>query len=311
MTISELRYLVALANRAHFGRAAEDCHVSQPTLSNQIRKLEEYLGVTLIERNAKLFSLTAMGQEVVEKARKILGQVDALLAATRKSHEPLTGPLNLGVIPSLAPYLLPRLLPLIKNNYGQLQLVVHEDLTAHLLERLRGYQIDAALLALPLDGGNFEELPLFDEPFYFACHTRHPLAALESVSEADLRDEPLLLLADGHCLRGQALAACGRATADDGIDDFRAASLETICQLVAAGFGCTLLPALAARPPVGPEAPFVVRPLKSRNASRRIGLVWRRDYPKAQEMSLLAKLVRDNPPAGTRSVATGEGHARL
>jgi LysR family hydrogen peroxide-inducible transcriptional activator len=311
MTISELRYLVALANRAHFGRAAEDCHVSQPTLSNQIRKLEEYLGVTLIERNAKSFSLTAMGQEVVEKARKILGQVDALLASTRKSHEPLTGPLNLGVIPSLAPYLLPRLLPLIKNNYGRLQLVVHEDLTAHLLERLRGYQIDAALLALPLDGGNFEELALFDEPFYFACHTRHPLAALESVSEADLRDEPLLLLADGHCLRGQALAACGRATADERIDDFRAASLETICQLVAAGFGCTLLPALAAQPPPGPKAPFVVRPLKSRNASRRIGLVWRRDYPKAQEMNLLAKLVQDNPPAGTRTVATSEAHARF
>jgi LysR family hydrogen peroxide-inducible transcriptional activator len=306
MTISELRYLVALANRAHFGRAAEDCHVSQPTLSNQIRKLEEYLGVTLIERNAKLFSLTAMGQEVVDKARKILGQVDALLASTRKSHEPLTGPLNLGVIPSLAPYFLPRLLPLIKNNYGRLQLVVHEDLTAHLLERLRGYQIDAALLALPLDGGNFEQLPLFDEPFYFACHTRHPLAALECVSEADLRDEPLLLLADGHCLRGQALAACGRTTADERIDDFRAASLETICQLVAAGFGCTLLPALAARPPLGPEPPFVVRPLKSRNASRRIGLVWRHDYPKAQEMKLLAQLVRDNPPAGTRTVATKE-----
>jgi len=306
MTISELRYLVALANRAHFGRAAEDCHVSQPTLSNQIRKLEEYLDVTLIERNAKSFSLTAMGQEVVDRARKILGQVDALLASTRKSHEPLTGPLNLGVIPSLAPYLLPRLLPLIKNHYGRLQLVVHEDLTAHLLERLRGYQIDAALLALPLDDGNFEELPIFDEPFYFACHTQHPLAALEFVSEADLRDETLLLLADGHCLRGQALAACGRTAADERIDDFRAASLETICQLVAAGFGCTLLPALAARLPLGLEPSFVIRPLQSRNASRRIGLVWRRDYPKALELALLGKLVRDNPPDGTRPVVTSE-----
>jgi LysR family hydrogen peroxide-inducible transcriptional activator len=243
---------------------------------------------------------------VVDRARKILGQVDALLASTRKSHEPLTGPLNLGVIPSLAPYLLPRLLPLIKNHYGRLQLVVHEDLTAHLLERLRGYQIDAALLALPLDDGNFEELPIFDEPFYFACHTQHPLAALEFVSEADLRDETLLLLADGHCLRGQALAACGRTAADERIDDFRAASLETICQLVAAGFGCTLLPALAARLPLGLEPSFVIRPLQSRNASRRIGLVWRRDYPKALELALLGKLVRDNPPDGTRPVVTSE-----
>jgi len=306
MTISELRYLVALANRAHFGRAAEDCHVSQPTLSNQIRKLEEYLGVTLIERNARLFSLTSMGQEVVEKARKILGQVDALLASTRKSHEPLTGPLNLGVIPSLAPYLLPRLLPLIKKHYGRLQLVVHEDLTEHLLERLRGYRIDAALLALPLDGGGFDEIALFDEPFWFACPAQHPLGRLKSVSEADLRGEPLLLLADGHCLRGQALAACGRAAADDErIDDFRAASLETICQLVAAGFGCTLLPALAARLQ-DPEPSFVVRPLRSRNASRRIGLVWRRGDPKAGELTLLASLVRDNPPSGTRTALTND-----
>ena len=181
MTLTELRYLVALANRGHFGRAAEDCHVSQPTLSTQIRKLEEYLGVGLIERNAKAFSLTSVGQDVVDKARKILVQVDTLLASTRKSHEPLTGPLNLGVIPSLAPYLLPRLLPLIKNHYPRLQLVVHEDLTEHLSERLRGYQIDAALLALPLDGGDFEDIPLFDEPFWFACPAKHPLAALKAV----------------------------------------------------------------------------------------------------------------------------------
>jgi LysR family transcriptional regulator, hydrogen peroxide-inducible genes activator len=311
VTITELRYLVALANRAHFGRAAEDCHVSQPTLSNQIRKLEEYLGVTLIERNAKSFSLTSMGQEVVEKARKILGQVEALLASTRKSHEPLAGPLNLGVIPSLAPYLLPRLLPLIKNHYGRLQLVVHEDLTEHLLERLRGYRIDAALLALPLDGGNFEEIPLFDEPFWLACPPHHPLARLESVSESDLCGEPLLLLADGHCLRGQALAACGRdASGDESIDDFRAASLETICQLVAAGFGCTLLPALAARPPQDPEASFVIRPLRSRSASRRIGLVWRRGDSKAHEYMLLASLIRDNPPSGTRTILMNDNALR-
>jgi LysR family hydrogen peroxide-inducible transcriptional activator len=304
MTISELRYLVALANRAHFGRAAEDCHVSQPTLSTQIRKLEVYLGVTLIERNAKSFSLTAMGQEVVEKARKIVTQVDALLASTRTPQGPLTGPLNLGVIPTLAPYLLPRLLPLVKSHYKQLHLVVHEDLTGHLLERLRGYQIDAALLALPLDGGDFDEMPLFEEPFWFACPPRHPLAALKAVTEDDLQGEPMLLLADGHCLRGQALAACGRTDGEEAIDDFRAASLETICQLVAAGFGCTLLPALAARPPQGVEPSFVIRPLHSINASRRIGLVWRRGYSKARDLMLLGELVRDNPPSGTRTAST-------
>src|SRR3984885_14672623 len=236
MRLRELRYLVALANRAHFGRAADDCHVSQPTLSTQIRKLEEYLGLTLIERNAKSFAFTGIGQEVVEKARRIVAEVDALLSSTRTPQGPLTGTLNLGVIPTLAPYFLPRLLPLVKSRYKQLQLVVHEDLTGHLLERLRGYQIDAALLALPLDGEDFEELPLFDEPFWFACPPRHPLAQLKAVTEADLRDERILLLADGHCLRGQALAACGQAAKQEGMDDFRAASLETICQLVAAGF---------------------------------------------------------------------------
>jgi LysR family transcriptional regulator, hydrogen peroxide-inducible genes activator len=305
MTIRELRYLVALANRAHFGRAAEECHVSQPTLSTQIRKLEQYLGVTLIERNAKSFALTPIGQEVVEKARGIVAQVDQLLATTRTGHGPLCGPLNLGVIPTLAPYLLPKLLPLVKSRFQALQLVVHEDLTGHLLERLQGYQIDAALLALPLDGDEFEELALFDEPFWFACPPRHPLAQLKAVTEADLCGESMLLLADGHCLRGQALAACGQAAADEqGIDDFRAASLETICQLVSAGFGCTLLPALAARAPQGPEPSFVIRPLHSANAKRRIGLVWRRGYPKAQELALLGELMRNNPPSGTLPVTT-------
>src|ERR1700730_1114871 len=219
MTLRELRYLVALANRAHFGRAADDCHVSQPTLSTQIRKLEEYLGLTLIERNAKSFAFTAIGRDVVEKARRIVREVDALLSSTRTPQGPLTGSLNLGAIPTLAPYFLPQLLPLVKSRYKQLQLVVHEDLTGHLLERLRGYQIDAALLALPLDGGeDFEELPLFDEPFCFACPPRHPLAQSKGVTEADMIGETMLLLADGHCLRGQALAACGRGPADGGGD---------------------------------------------------------------------------------------------
>jgi LysR family hydrogen peroxide-inducible transcriptional activator len=213
--------------------------------------------------------------------------------------------LNLGVFPTLGPYFLPRFIPLVKAQYQQLHLVVHEDLTHHLLERLRNHQIDAALLALPVDSDDLDAAPLFDEPFWFACPPNHPLAKQKSVSEADLRDEQMLLLADGHCLRGQALAACGRSNSgEDQFDDFRAASLETICHLVAAGFGCTLLPALAAQPPQGPEPSFVVRPLKSPKASRRVGLVWRKGYPKAAELELLAALIRDNPPEGTRTVLT-------
>jgi LysR family hydrogen peroxide-inducible transcriptional activator len=303
LTLRELRYLVALADRAHFGRAAEDCHVSQPTMSTQIRKLEEYLGATLIERNTKSISLTPLGQEVVQQARQIVSRVDALLVSARAPREPLAGPLHLGLIPTLAPYFLPWFIPQVKFRYPRLQLMVHEDQTHHLLECLRSHQVDAALLALPLDGEDLEKLPLFDEPFWFACPLQHSLARCKAVTESDLRDEPLLLLADGHCLRGQALAACGQQGADDdGLDDFRAASLETICQLVAAGFGCTLLPALATRLLSGTEPRFAILPMRVAGASRRIGLVWRRGYPKAEELSLLAGLVRDQPPEGTRTV---------
>ena len=308
MTLRELRYLVALADREHFGRAAEECCVSQPTLSTQIKKLEGYLGATLIERNARSFSLTPIGQDIVAKARRIVRQVDDLQSTARTALGPLVGPLRLGVIPTLAPYFLPWLVPLAKGHYQRLQLVVHEDLTQHLVERLRNYEIDAALLALPLDGEDFEELALFDEPFWLACPPGHALAELTTVTQADLRGIPLLLLADGHCVRGQALAACGRfgdnEDVDEVIDDFRAVSLETICQLVAAGFGCTLLPALAALPAQRPEPSFVIRPLQSPDDSRRVGLVWRRGYPKAQELALLGSLIIDNPPVGTRSVST-------
>jgi len=310
MTLRELRYLVALADREHFGRAAEDCCVSQPTLSTQIKKLEGYLGAILIERNARSFSLTPIGQDIVAKARRIVRQVDDLHSTARTALGPLVGPLSLGVIPTLAPYFLPWLVPLVKGHYQRLQLVVHEDLTQHLVQRLRNYEIDAALLALPLDGEDFEELPLFDEPFWLACPPGHFLAELKTIAPADLRGIPLLLLADGHCLRGQALAACGRLgdndDVDEGIDDFRAVSLETICQLVAAGFGCTLLPALAALQQQRPQPSFVIRPLQSPNDSRRVGLVWRRGYPKAQELALLGGLIIDNPPTGTRPVLKRE-----
>jgi LysR family hydrogen peroxide-inducible transcriptional activator len=304
MTLRDLHYLIALANRQHFGRAADECHVSQPTLSTQIRKLEEYLGCTLIERNSRFFSLTPMGEDVVEKARHIFTWVDALLSSTRVPRGPLVGPLKFGVFPTLAPYFLPRFIPLVKNSYPHLQLVVHEDLTHHLVERLRSFRIDAALLTLPVDDKDFETAPIFDEPFWFACPPQHRLASSNFITESDLHDEPLLLLAGGHCLRGQALSACGRGAAgeEEGNDDFRAASLETICQLVAAGFGCTLLPALAARSPRGPESLFVTRPLQSANASRRVGLVWRKGYPKARDLRLLADLVRANPPSGTTAV---------
>ncbi|HKU93708.1 MAG TPA: LysR substrate-binding domain-containing protein [Vineibacter sp.] len=300
MTLRELRYLVALADHGHFGRAAEACHVSQPTLSTQLRKLEEYLGVTLFERTNKAFHITTLGEEIVAQARKAIAEADAIVDMAQQKKGPLRGPLAVGIIPSLSPYLLPWLLPALKRTYPHLRLVVHEDLTDHLLERLKAHKLDAALLALAMCDADLETAPLFDEPFFFAAPKGHPLAKSGSVKEADLKAQRLLLLTDGHCLRDQALAVCGLSeTAQEEEMDFRATSLETIRGMVAAGMGCTLLPALTIVDAAVHD--IEIRPLAG-GSSRRIGLVWRHSYPKVRELKLLGQVIRDSLPASVIAV---------
>lgn len=295
MTLRELRSLVALADHGHFGRAAAACHVSQPTLSMQVKKLEDDLGVTLFERNNKAFHVTPIGEEIVARARKVIAEADAIVETAREKKAPLSGPLNVGMIPTLSPYLLPWLLPALKRACPHLQLVVHEDLTDHLLERLKAHRLDAALLALPVGEADLEAAPLFDEPFFFAAPKGHPLAKSVTVGETELKKQRLLLLTDGHCLRDQALAVCGldKTTQREEVD-FRATSLETIRGMVAAGMGCTLLPALAVVD--GAVHDIEVRPLADRS-SRRIGLVWRRTYPKVRELELFGHVIRESLPA--------------
>lgn len=301
MTLRELRYLVALADHGHFGHAAEACHVSQPTLSTQLKKLEDSLGVILFERTNKSLRITPIGQKIVDQARRVLAEADAIVQLSRASAAPLAGPLTLGVLPTLGPYLLPWLVPLLKGAYPDLRLVLCEDLTDDLIDRLRAHRIDAAMLALPIDGPDLEIHPLFDEPFFFVCPYDHALAGKAAIDEADLHQQQLLLLTDGHCLRDQALSVCGHseATIRDYGADFRAASLETLRQMVAAGMGCTLLPALAVA--CAETSPFVVLPLAER-ASRRIGLIWRRAYPKGDDLRLLAALIRGGLPEAVRAV---------
>lgn len=301
MTLRELRYLVAIADHGHFGRAAAACHVSQPTLSTQLKKLETYLGAALVERGGKSAQLTPLGQQAVAHARAILREADQLIATTRACAEPLAGPLHIGIIPTLSPYLLPWLLPTLHARFNALQPIVHEDLTAHLLQRLRGHEIEAAIVALPLENEEFDSLPLFDEPFWLACPRTHRLAALRRVPMEVLREEHLLLLTDGHCLRGQALAVCGlqHAAPHAPHGDFRATSLETLSQLVASGLGCTLLPALATASAA--QAGIAIRPLAT-PASRRLGLVWRRQCPRRAEFELLARVIAAQPPPGTGRV---------
>jgi LysR family transcriptional regulator, hydrogen peroxide-inducible genes activator len=299
MTLRELRYLIAVADHRHFGRAAEACRVSQPTLSTQLKKLEDYLGVTLFERTNKALHVTPIGKEIVARARKVVAEADALVESARETDGPLCGPLHLGIIPTLSPYLLPWLLPALKRGYPRLRPIVHEDLTDHLLARLKIHKLDAALLALPIDDADLESVPLFDEPFFFAAPKGHPLVKSKTVRVTDLKTQRLLLLTDGHCLRDQALAICAPSEITEKDDtDFRATSLETIRGMVAAGMGCTLLPALAVAGAMSRD--IEVRPLAAR-ASRRIGLVLRRSYPKAGELELFGQFIRDNLPPSVKA----------
>ena len=298
MTLQDLRYVVALAEHGHFGRAAAACSVSQPTLSTQIKNLELQLGVTLFERTTKSVSVTAIGEEIAGRARQVLAEVEAIASVGAQISGPLAGGFSLGVIPTLGPYLLPWLVPALRKDYPELRLALREDLTAPLLERLGSHRLDAALVALPVPDERLETLPLFDEPFWLAEPKGRKAAGGKIVKEDDLRGRQLLLLTEGHCLRDQALAVCG--TAESSAEgDFRATSLETIIQMVATGLGSTLLPAMACSDDRARS--IAMRPLEA-GVGRRIGLVWRRSYPRHRDIHLLAKTLRDHLPQGVDPV---------
>ena len=304
MTLQDLRYLVALVDHGHFGRAAEACRVSQPTLSTQIKKLEEQLGMTLFERTNRSVRVTATGEEVVARARQILVDVEAIVGVGRRVSGPLVGAFSLGIIPTLGPYLLPWLVPALADDFPDLRLAVHEDLTAALLERLVSHRLDAALVALPVADDRLETLPVFDEPFWFAEPKGRGRTAPETgaVTEDDLRGRRLLLLTEGHCLRDQVLSLC-RMPDRDQEGSFRATSLETIRQMVATGMGSTLLPAMAVQE--FRNRGVTVRPLDG-GVGRRIGLVWRRSYPRVRDLHLLAQTVRRHLPRSVSGLPAGE-----
>ena len=222
MTLKELAYLVAVADHRHFGRAAQSCHVSQPTLSTQLKKLEQRLGVPLVERANKNVHLTAVGEQIVVRAREILANADSIVALAKMQSSELAGAFNLGLIPTLSPFVLPWIAPLLNKNFSKLNLIVHEDTTSELIVKLREHRLDALLLALPIDDQSFETQAIFDEPFWFACHKDHHLAANETVSQLNLKSEALLLLNEGHCLRDQALEVCGTSPENlNRMTDFR------------------------------------------------------------------------------------------
>ena len=215
MTLSELRYLVAVADLRHFGHAAERCHITQSTLSTQLRKLEEFLGITLFERTSRAVTVTPIGESIVIRARRIIEEVDQIADLARQDEGLLSNSLKIGIIPTLSPYVLPLFLNDLHRAHPQLQLVLREDLTANLIDALAAYDLDVLLLALPADLHGLQALPLFVEPFWVAFPAGDPLGEQGAIVERDLADRKLLLLAEGHCLREQALAVCGQRSGEN------------------------------------------------------------------------------------------------
>jgi LysR family hydrogen peroxide-inducible transcriptional activator len=272
MNLRDLQYLVAVADLRNFSQAAEKCFVSQPTLSNQIRKLEETLGVTLFERNNKRVMPTETGDEIIVLAKKILREVDAMHEVAQSAHDPLAGKFRLGAFPTLSTYIFPSLVPKITHTLPQLRLVLVEEKTQSLLDRLRRGELDAALLALPVADDQFAHQSLFDDPFFLAVPPQHALAKKKTVEHSDLDGSHLLLLEEGHCLRDQALEVCHLAGIREE-QDFRATSLETLRQMVKAGTGITFMPQIAIHEN---EQGICYIPFRKPAPHRTIGLVWRK-----------------------------------
>jgi len=311
-SIRQLEYLVALAGTRHFGRAAKACAVTQPALSLQIRELEELLGVKLFERGRRQVLVTPAGERVIERAREALRRIDDLLDEARAAQRPFTGRLSLGVIPTVAPYLLPRALPAVRAAYPGLELLLREDQTQRILARLREGDLELLLLALPVEGEDLEALPLFEEPFVLAVPASHRLARGHGpVSEAELAGEPVVLLEEGHCLRAQALALCDAVGARE-TGRVQATSLGTLVQMVANGLGITLLPATSVEVEARAGSGLALRAFAAPVPGRTIGLVWRRGTARGAEFRALGEIfTRCAPPfARWRGAAASASSSR-
>lgn len=295
MNLRDLKYLVALAEHRHFGRAAEACFVSQPTLSTQIKKLEDELDVTLVERNPRNVLLTDAGRDIAKRARDVLNEVEQIRSVARRTRDPESGTLRLGIFPTLGPYLLPHVVPSLRKRFPNLELLLVEEKTEVVLQRLHDGKLDAGVLALPIHDDTLHSEFLFEEPFVLAVPQGHPLAKQRSLAVRDLADCQLLLLDDGHCLRDQALEVCHLTGAAER-SGFRATSLETLRQMVAANVGITLLPTLAVKPPVAPSSDITLLRFHDDAPHRRIAMFWRRSSAMAEFLTEVAGVLADLPP---------------
>ncbi|GAB4166989.1 MAG: LysR substrate-binding domain-containing protein [Rhodocyclaceae bacterium] len=296
MTLQELRYIVALADTGHFGRAAQACFVTQSTLSTGLRKLEEFLGMPIFDRSVRRVVPTPAGAEIVESARHIVEEANRLRELARSGADPMERTMRVGVIPTLGPYYLPHVIGHLHRAHPKLRVLLREELTPRLITRLGEASLDASLLALPVADAAFAAAPLFREPFLAALPAGHALAKRSRVSLDRLAQAGLLLLEEGHCLRDQALEACHLETIRS--EETRATSLETLRHMVAMGLGVTLIPALAGASPARMRSRVALRPLAAPGASRLIGLVWRRRSPAALPAQRLAETLAAHLPPG-------------
>jgi LysR family hydrogen peroxide-inducible transcriptional activator len=294
MNLRDLQYVVAVADHGHFGRAAAACNISQPTLSGQILKLEAELGVRIFEREGRAVAVAARAEPIVEHARRALAAVAEVAAAARGARDPLAGPLRIGVIPTVGPYLLPYALPALIRDLPQAPIAIVEDLTARLLPLVLERKIDAAVIATDPGDRKLETLPLYEEPFLLVAAPDHPLSARDRIAPDDIDPEALLLLADGHCLRDQAIALCGRGAGGRAAgSDISATSLETLFHLAAAGYGVTLAPRLAIESRGGAAiAGLAARPFVDRAMKRKVALAYRRDSSRRAALARFAASVR-------------------
>ncbi len=291
MNLRDLDYVVALADLGHFGDAAQRCNVSQPTLSMQIRKLEEELGVALFERGAKGAVPTPAGTAVIAQARAVLAEVAKLREVAKATNEPLAGSLRLGVIPTSGPYLLPNLLPALKRRWPRLRLQLKEAMTAKLLEQLHRSELDAVILSPPIDERGLAMADLGEEPLMIALPPEHRLARQHELRAEELAGETVLMLEAGHCLLEQS-STLSRALDMRPHDEVQAASVESLRQMVSIGLGCAIIPAFAGRGPFAAGSSIALRPLSDRAASRRLALAWRRAWPRPDAMHDLAETLR-------------------
>lgn len=307
MNLRDLQYIVSVAESRHFGKAAERCFVSQPTLSGQIKKLEQALGVSIFERTNRSVEITPVGEIILSHARQILEHVDGIQQVAQTYRDPLAGSLRIGAITTLSPYLMPSILVPLKNKHPQMKLVLSEELTDTLTERLQNHEIDAALIATEVDEREFGVMPLFNEPFWLAYPCDHPLACKTEIGRADLDGADLLLLAEGHCLAKQALDICHKNRRDQGdMVDLRASSLETLLQMVSAGFGSTLVPALAMRGTWTSDEGISTCKLKLGDAYRCISLIYRKSYPRQHALEAFAQVIVENLPDSVERLAIGK-----